>query len=51
MNLKNTQGEKNNLQFIKTPEKVVNINIGDFKDENLESYLLSKFDELKEAFK
>jgi hypothetical protein len=49
--LKNEMGETNKMEWEMEPEKVVTITIGDFKDTNLGSYLLGKFNELKELFK
>jgi hypothetical protein len=43
-------GEVNNIIFQQEPEKMINIKIGDFKDENLIKLLENKFVELKKTF-
>lgn len=49
--LKNKEGEENNISWSLSPEKIVTVTIGDFKEENLGDYISTKFDELKEALK
>lgn len=49
--LKNKEGEENNVSWLLSPEKIVTVTIGDFKDENLGNYISTKLDELKEALK
>jgi hypothetical protein len=49
--LKNNEGEENNVSWSSIPQKIVTVTIGDFKKENLAEYISTKFEELKEALK
>lgn len=49
--LKNKEGEENNISWSLNSEKIVTIIIGDFKNENLGNYISTKFEELKETLK
>jgi hypothetical protein len=48
--LRNEQGQKNNIVWNDSPEKILEITIGDFKDKNLGNYLTEEFEKLKEFF-